>query len=116
MKPVGDTFVNLVKMVIAPVVFLTIVLGIANMHDLKRVGRVGGKALIYFEVVTTFALIIGLLTANLIRPGAGVDPSKVHHNDITKFVTDAAQMDWRQFIAHIVPANVIGAFANGDII
>src|ERR1700712_3390768 len=69
MKPVGDTFVNLVKMVIAPVVFLTIVLGIANMHDLKRVGRVGGKALLYFEIVTTFALGIGLIVVNVLQPG-----------------------------------------------
>src|SRR6195256_4979797 len=71
MKPVGDTFINLVKMVIAPVVFLTIVLGIANMRDLKRVGRVGGKALLYFEIVTTFALVIGLVVVNVLKPGAG---------------------------------------------
>jgi aerobic C4-dicarboxylate transport protein len=115
-KLISDIFISLIKMMIAPVIFFTVVLGIAGAGNLKRVGRVGGKALIYFEVVTTLALIIGLVTANLIRPGAGVDPAKVHHNDISKFVTDAAQMDWRQFIAHIVPANVIGAFANGDII
>src|SRR3954462_2679277 len=72
MKPVGDTFVNLVKMVIAPVVFLTIVLGIANMHDLKKVGRVGGKALLYFEIVTTFARIIGLIVVNVVKPGDGL--------------------------------------------
>src|SRR5262252_11020866 len=76
MKPVGDTFVNLVKMVIAPVVFLTIVLGIATLGDLKRVGRVGGKALVYFEVVTTFALAIGLVVVNVIKPGAGLDVSR----------------------------------------
>src|SRR5438309_7471804 len=71
MKPVGHTFVNLVKMVIAPVVFLTIVLGIANMRHLKRVGRVGGKALLYFEIVTTFALAIGLVVVNVLKPGKG---------------------------------------------
>src|SRR5258707_1371205 len=73
MKPVGDTFVNLVKMIITPVIFLTIVLGIAGMRDLKQVGRVGGKALLYFEIVTTFALGIGLLVVNLTRPGDGLD-------------------------------------------
>jgi aerobic C4-dicarboxylate transport protein len=77
MRPLGDTFVNLVKMVIAPIVFFTIVLGIATLGDLKRVGRVGGKALIYFEVVTTFALRIGLLVVNFIKPGAGLDVSRL---------------------------------------
>src|SRR3954452_21618891 len=83
MKPVGDTFVNLVKMVIAPVVFLTIVLGIANMHDLKKVGRVGGKALIYFEVVTTFALIIGLIVVNVLKPGEGLAVAAMGKPDIS---------------------------------
>ena len=72
MKPIGDTFINLVKMVIAPVIFLTIVLGISSMHDLKKVGRVGGKAFLYFEIVTTFALAIGLVVVNVTKPGAGV--------------------------------------------
>src|SRR5262245_61603774 len=73
MKPVGDTFVNLVKMVIGPVIFLTIVLGIGNMADLKKVGRVGGKAILYFEIVTTFALGIGLVVVNVTKPGAGLN-------------------------------------------
>ncbi|MBW8768790.1 MAG: cation:dicarboxylase symporter family transporter, partial [Gemmatimonadetes bacterium] len=75
MRPVGETFVNLVRMVIAPVIFLTITLGIANMRDLKKVGRVGGKALLYFEIVTTFALAIGLIVVNVTKPGAGLDVS-----------------------------------------
>ncbi len=115
-KLISDVFINLIKMVIAPVIFFTIVLGIAGAGNLKKVGRVGGKALLYFEVVSTIALVIGLITANLIRPGAGVDPNKVHRDDITKFVSGASELDWRQFVAHIVPSNVIGAFANGDII
>src|SRR5258707_793869 len=86
MKPIGDTFVNLVKMVIAPVVFLTIVLGIANMHDLKKVGRVGGKALLYFEIVTTFALVIGLIVVNLMKPGAGLAVATLAKPDISAFV------------------------------
>src|SRR3954451_21681842 len=85
MKPIGDTFINLVKMVITPVIFLTIVLGIANMSDLKKVGRVGGKALLYFEIVTTFALGIGLLVVNLTKPGAGLDVSALAKGDISKY-------------------------------
>src|SRR5690242_9811234 len=70
-KPIGETFINMIKMVIAPIIFLTIVLGIGSMENLKKVGRVGGKAILYFEVVTTFALLIGLLVANITKPGVG---------------------------------------------
>src|SRR6195952_3104408 len=86
MKPVGDTFINLVKMVIAPVVFLTIVLGIANMRDLKRVGRVGGKALLYFEIVSSIALGIGLVVVNLLKPGAGLSGATMAKADISSYV------------------------------
>ena len=92
MKPVGDTFVNLVKMVIAPVIFLTIMLGIANMRDLKKVGRVGGKALLYFEIVTTFALAIGLIVVNVTKPGAGLDVSALAKGDVSKYA-EAGQGD-----------------------
>src|SRR3982750_4640105 len=92
MKPVGDTFVNLVKMVIAPVVFLTIVLGIATMHDLKKVGRVGGKALLYFEIVTTFALAIGLLVVNLTRPGAGLAATSIAGGDVSAFAAQGQSL------------------------
>ncbi|MFL5810724.1 MAG: cation:dicarboxylate symporter family transporter, partial [Flavisolibacter sp.] len=115
-KLISDIFINLIKMVIAPVIFFTVVLGIVGAGDLKRVGRVGGKALIYFEVVTTIALIIGLFVANIIRPGEGVDPSQVHRGDISKLTSDASQLDWRQFVSHIVPANIFDAFAKGDIV
>lgn len=74
MKPIGETFINMIKMVIAPIIFLTIVLGIASMGSMKKVGRVGGKALLYFEIVTTAALIIGIIVANVVRPGDGLDP------------------------------------------
>ena len=102
-------------MVIAPVIFFTVVLGIAGAGDLKKVGRVGGKALIYFEIVTTLALVIGLLVANWIKPGENFDTSTFKAADISKY-TEAAPMDWRQFIAHIVPSNIIDAFAKGEII
>ncbi len=116
MKPLGDTFINLVKMIIAPIVFLTIVLGIANMHDIRKVGRVGGKAFLYFEVVTTIALAIGLVVANITKPGAGIDVSSLAGTDISQFTTAAKSLTFVEFITHIVPTSIAGAFANGDIL
>ena len=116
MKPVGDTFINLVKMIIAPIIFLTIVLGIANMHDIRKVGRVGGKAFIYFEVVTTIALAIGLVVVNLTKPGAGIDVAALAHGDISQYTTAGKQLSFVEFVTHIVPASVVGAFAQGDIL
>lgn len=116
MKPVGDTFVNLVKMIITPVIFLTIVLGIANMSDLKKVGRVGGKALLYFEVVTTFALAIGLVVVNITKPGAGLDVSALAKGDVSKYAEAGKSLTFVEFLTHIVPSSVVGAFANGDVL
>ena len=116
MRPLGDTFVNLVKMVIAPIVFFTIVLGIATLGDLKRVGRVGGKALLYFEVVTTFALAIGLVVVNVIKPGAGLDVSRIAGGDISRYTTQAQQMTFVDFVTHIVPANMLEAFVRGEML
>ena len=116
MKPVGDTFVNLVKMIITPVIFLTIVLGIANMSDLKKVGRVGGKALLYFEVVTTFALAIGLVVVNITKPGAGLDVSALAKGDVSKYAEAGKSLTFVEFLTHIVPTSVVGAFANGDVL
>jgi aerobic C4-dicarboxylate transport protein len=116
MKPLGDTFINLVKMVIAPVIFLTIVLGIANMRDLKKVGRVGGKALLYFEVVTTFALAIGLIVVNLTKPGAGLDVSALAKGDVTRFTEQGKAMSFVEFFTHIVPQSAVDAFAKGDVL
>jgi len=116
MRPLGDTFVNLVKMVIAPIVFFTIVLGIATLGDLKRVGRVGGKALLYFEVVTTFALAIGLVVVNFVKPGAGLDVSRIAGGDISRYTTQAQQMTFVDFVTHIVPANMLEAFVKGEML
>jgi aerobic C4-dicarboxylate transport protein len=116
MKPLGDTFVNLVKMVVGPIVFLTIVLGIANMSDLKKVGRVGGKAFLYFEVVTTFALAIGLVVVNVTKPGAGLDVSGVPQGDVSRYATAGQQMNWVDFLTHVVPSSVVDAFAKGDVL
>lgn len=118
MKPLGDVFINMVKMVIAPLIFFTIVLGIAKMGDMKKVGRVGGKALIYFEIVTTFALVIGLLIANLVEPGEGVkmNASQASSSQVSEYASEGEKMDMVDFLIHIVPSNAIDAFAKGDIL
>jgi aerobic C4-dicarboxylate transport protein len=116
LKPVGDTFVNLVRMVIAPVIFLTIVGGVAHTTDLKRVGRVGLKALIYFEVVTTFALAIGLVVMNVLRPGEGIDATRVATGDVSAFAAQGKELRFVDFLTHIVPSSVVGAFAQGEIL
>ena len=116
MKPVGDTFVKLVKMVIGPVIFLTVVLGIANIADVRKIGRVGGKAFLYFEVVTTFALAIGLAVVNITKPGAGLDVSVLAKGDVSAYATQAKQMGFIDFLTHIVPASPVEAFAQGEIL
>jgi aerobic C4-dicarboxylate transport protein len=116
LRPLGDTFVNLVRMVIAPVIFLTIVLGVAHTSDLKRVGRVGLKAFVYFEVVTTIALAIGLLIVNLVRPGAGIDASQLPGGDVSQYAVQGKELHFVDFLTHIVPSSVVGAFAQGDIL
>jgi len=116
MRPLGDTFVNLVKMVIGPIVFLTIVLGISNLGDLKKVGKVGGKALLYFEIVTTFALAIGLIVVNVVKPGAGIDVSRMASGDISKYTQASEQMTFVDFLTNIIPSNVFEAFAKGDML
>ena len=104
-------------MLIAPIIFFTIVLGIAGMGDLKKVGRVGGKALLYFEIVTTFALIIGVTVANLVKPGEGfVSKVAADTSKLAVYQKAAAEMHWGDFITHIVPGNVFDAFAKGDIL
>jgi aerobic C4-dicarboxylate transport protein len=115
-KGISDTFINMIRMIIAPVIFCSIVTGIAGAGDMKKVGRVGVKALIYFEIVSTLALVIGLVIANLIRPGAGV----VHGNSETSQVSDIAKQaesfNWGDFFSHIVPSNIVDSFARGDIL
>jgi aerobic C4-dicarboxylate transport protein len=116
MRPVGETFVKLVKMVIGPIIFLTIVLGIANIADLKKVGRVGGKALLYFEIVTTFALAIGLLVVNVTRPGAGLAATALPGGDASALAAQGKSLTFVEFLTHIVPASAVDAFAQGDIL
>jgi len=116
MRPVGDTFVKLVKMVIGPIIFLTIVLGISNIADLKKVGRVGGKALLYFEIVTTFALAIGLIVVNVTRPGAGLAATSIPAGDASSLTAQGKALTFTEFLTHIVPSSAIEAFAQGDIL
>jgi aerobic C4-dicarboxylate transport protein len=118
MKPLGDGFIKLIKMMIAPIIFCTVVHGIASMEDMKKVGRVGLKALIYFEVTTTLALIVGLVVVNVLQPGAGmnVDPRSIDTRSIQVYTTKAGQQSTVEFLMHIIPNTVIGAFAEGEIL
>ena len=118
MKWLGDLFIKLIKMLIAPIIFCTVVHGIASMEDMKKVGRVGVKALIYFEVMTTLALIIGLVVVNLWQPGAGmnVDVASLDTKAIAAYTSKAAEQGTIAYIMHIVPSTVVGAFAEGEIL
>ncbi|MET3502963.1 aerobic C4-dicarboxylate transport protein [Mucilaginibacter sp. SG538B] len=115
---ISKKFISLITMLIAPIIFLTIVLGIAGMSDMKKVGRVGGKALLYFEIVTTFALVIGVTVANIIKPGAGFEnhAAKMDTGKLAVYEKAAAEMHWGDFLAHIVPSNIFKAFVEGDIL
>ncbi|CAN7348175.1 dicarboxylate/amino acid:cation symporter [Massilia sp. LjRoot122] len=118
MKPLGDGFIKLIKMIIAPVIFCTVVAGIAGMQDMKKIGRVGGKALLYFEVVSTFALAIGLVVANVLKPGAGfnVDVAHLDASSIAKYTEKAQSQTTTDFIMNIIPNTFVDAFAKGDIL
>ena len=114
-KGLGDGFVKLIKMVIAPIIFCTVVSGIAHISDARKVGRVGVKALVYFEIVSTFALIIGLLVANIVQPGAGFS-GKPDANAVAGFLKQAGEMKASDFVLNIIPDSVVGAFAKGDVL
>ena len=118
LKPLGDAFIKLIKMIIAPVIFCTVVSGIAGMQDMKKIGRVGGKALLYFEVVSTIALAIGLIVANLLRPGGGfnVNPATLDSSAIAQYTTQAHAPGLVGFVMNIIPTTFVDAFAKGDIL
>jgi aerobic C4-dicarboxylate transport protein len=115
LKPLGDGFIALVKMLISPVIFCTVVLGIAGAGDMKKVGRVGGKALLYFEVVSTFALVIGLIVMNVLKPGDGfhVDPSTLDAKAVANYAKLASEQSTVDFILHIIPKTLVDAFTGG---
>lgn len=119
MKPLGDGFIKLVKMLIAPIIFATVVVGLAGMGDLKKVGRVGGRALLYFEIVSTLALVIGLVVANVFEPGAGVhaNAATLDAKSVASYAKAAAQgQSTAEFLLHIIPNTFVGAFAEGEIL
>ena len=117
LKPLGAAFINLIKMLITPIIFCTVVVGIARMDNLKEVGRVGGKTLIYFEIMTTLALIIGMVVVDYFQPGAGIhaDPATMDASSLGK-LAEARQQTTQQFIMGIIPNSVVGAFADGNLL
>ena len=115
-KIISDVFISLIKMVIAPIIFFTVVLGITGAGNMKKVGRVGGKGILYFEIVSTIALLIGLVVGTFIKPGKGVVLANTNKEKVATYVDQGKEMNWVDFFTHIVPDNIIGAFAKGDII
>ncbi len=118
MKPLGDGFIKLVKMIIAPVIFLTVTTGIAGMSDMKKVGRVAGKAMIYFLTFSTLALIIGLVVSNVVQPGAGmnVDPASLDGKVVATYVDKAHESSLTGFLMNIIPTTILSPFVGGDIL
>jgi aerobic C4-dicarboxylate transport protein len=118
MKPLGDGFIRLITMIIVVIIFCTVVTGIAGMEDMKKVGRVGGKALLYFEVVSTLALLLGLVAGNVVKPGAGfnVNPALLDTKAVSDYAGQAKAQTITDFILHIIPNTIVDAFARGDIL
>nr|WP_315597238.1 dicarboxylate/amino acid:cation symporter [uncultured Cupriavidus sp.] len=118
MKPLGDGFIKLIKMIIAPIIFCTVVVGIAGMEDMKKVGKTGGLALLYFEVVSSIALLVGLLIINIVKPGAGmnVDPSTLDTKGIAAYTEPGKMQGTVDFLLHVIPNTVVDAFAKGEIL
>src|SRR2546427_5747911 len=118
MKPLGDGFIKLIRMMIAPIIFLTVVVGIANVSDLRQLGRVGVKALLYFEVVTTLALVIGLIVVKTVQPGAGVNANAatLDTKSIQQYTSPNKATHTVDFLLNIIPETVVDAFAKGEIL
>jgi aerobic C4-dicarboxylate transport protein len=118
MKPFGDAFIKLIKMIIAPIIFCTVVLGIAGTENLKRVGRTGGLALLYFEVVSTLALIVGLVIVNVLQPGAGmnVDVKALDSGAVSAYAGPGKMQSTKDFLLNVIPTTIVDAFAKGEIL
>src|SRR5579871_4208444 len=118
MQPLGDAFIKAIRMLIAPIIFCTVVHGIARMADMARVGRVALKAIVYFEVMTTIALIIGLIAVNVLKPGAGmnIDPASINTAAIEPYVKQTTAVGFVPFLMNIIPSTFVGAFAEGNIL
>lgn len=118
MKPLGDGFIKLIKMVIAPIIFCTVVSGIAGMQSMKSVGKTGGYALLYFEIVSTIALVIGLVVVNIVKPGVGmhIDPATLDASKVASYVSQGADQSIVGFILNIIPSTIFNAFTTGDVL
>jgi aerobic C4-dicarboxylate transport protein len=118
MKPLGDGFIKLIKMIIAPIIFCTVVVGIAGMEDMKKVGKTGGFALLYFEIVSTIALLVGLVIVNVVQPGAGmnIDPASLDTKGIAAYTRPGQMQSTQDFLLAIIPSTVVDAFAKGEIL
>src|SRR6188474_2470475 len=118
MRPLGDGFIKLIRMMIAPIIFGTVVVGIAKMGDMKSVGRIGVRSLVYFEIVSTVALLIGLAVINLVRPGVGInaDPATLDAKAVAAYTTNAQHLSTVDFLLNIIPTTIVDAFAKGDIL
>lgn len=119
LKPIGDIFIRLIKMIVVPIVISTIILGVAGTGDMKKLGKLGGKTILYFEIVTTIAIIVGLLAANITKPGEGIDMSKLAKGDIEQYVQTTEEVSSHSFadtFVNIVPSNIIDALAKGDML
>ena len=118
LKPLGDGFIKLIKMIIAPIIFCTVVVGIAGMEDMKKVGKTGGYALLYFEIVSSLALVIGLVIVNLVQPGAGmdIDPATLDTKGIAAYTAPGKMQTTVEFLLAIIPTTVVDAFAKGEML
>src|SRR6184192_4175031 len=118
MKPLGDGFIKLIKMIIAPIIFCTVVIGIAGMEDMKKVGKTGGLALLYFEIVSSIALVVGLLVINIVQPGSGmnIDASTLDTKGIAAYTGPGKMASTTEFLLGVIPNTVVDAFAKGEIL
>lgn len=119
LQPVGDIFLNLIKMIVVPIIVSTLIVGVAGTGDIKQLGRLGGKTLIYFEVITTIAIIVGLFAANMFQPGAGIDMSQLEQSDISKYVETTEAQEEKgplHILVDIVPTNIVSAMASGNML
>ncbi|MFC4768177.1 cation:dicarboxylate symporter family transporter [Effusibacillus consociatus] len=118
LKPIGDIFIRLIKMIVVPIVISTLIIGIAGVGDTKKLGKLGGKTILYFEIVTTIAIVVGLLAANLFKPGSGINLAELAKTDIKKYVdtADKASHSMADTFVNIVPQNIVQSLANGDML
>ncbi|WP_139891102.1 dicarboxylate/amino acid:cation symporter [Bacillus sp. D386] len=118
LKILADLFIKLIKMLIAPIIFLTVIIGIGSMGNLKKIGKIGGKALLYFEIVSTLALAIGILVVNFVQPGSGLNTENLKTGDVSQYTAQAAESDqgFGAFILNLIPENVVGALASGELL